>query len=402
MIASLRPDQLYVWWATLWAAAMRGFGLAAMIYWVDTVGLEPFQLVVLGTALEAGVFLAEIPTGVVADTRSRKLSLVISHVVVGLGVIATGLTSTFWLLILAQIFWGVGWTFKSGADVAWITDELNDQAESDRTITRAAQWSQMGSLAGILVAGGVGALTSYTTVIVVSGILLLVLGAAVAMLFPEHEFERAEGETWTEAVKILKSGLSLVRAERVILGVLLATLLIDMGSEAIDRLSVKQLDELGFPESADPIIWLMVLNVCAFALSAIFLRIIGRRIDGESAPRRLYASGLAVAIAGAFLLASAPSLAFGVAGALLFRSVSWSVFPVVGAVWVNRRARSDVRATLQSFLGQAGSFGEVAGGLFLGAVAQQFSLPLAFTGSGIFFCLAMIVVIKNRSTPAVA
>lgn len=381
---------------------MRGFGLAAMIYWVDTVGLEPFQLVVLGTALEAGVFLAEIPTGVVADTRSRKLSLVISHVVVGIGVIATGLTGAYWLLILAQIFWGVGWTFKSGADVAWITDELNDQAESDRTITRAAQWSQMGAIAGILVAGGVGAVTSYTTVIVVSGLLLLALGAAVAMFFPEHEFEPAEGETWSEAVKVLKSGLSLVRAERVILGVFLATLLIDMGSEAIDRLSVKQFDELGFPESADPIIWLMALNVCAFALSAVFLRLIGRRIEGEGAPRRLYATGLAVAIAGAVLLASAPSLAFGVAGALLFRSVSWSVFPVVGSVWVNRRASSDVRATLQSFLGQAGSFGEVAGGLLLGGIAQQFSLPLAFTGSGIFFCLAMIVVLKNRPVAAVA
>ena len=96
------------------------------------------------------------------------------------------------------------------------------------------------------------------------------------------------------------------------------------------------------------------------------------------------------------LLAAAPTLAYGIAGALLFRSVSWSVFPIVGAVWVNRRATSEVRATLQSFLGQAGSFGEVAGGLLLGGVAQQFSLPLAFTGSGIFFCLAMIVVLKNR------
>ena len=83
----------------------------------------------------------------------------------------------------------------------------------------------------------------------------------------------------------------------------------------------------------------------------------------------MYALALSLAIVAAILLASAPSLAYGVAGALLFRSAA-SVIPVVGAVWVNRQARSEVRATLQSFLGQAGSLGEVAGGLLLGGVAQ--------------------------------
>ena len=380
---------------------MRGFGLAAMIYWVSTLGLGPFQLVILGTALEAGVLLAEIPTGVVADTRSRKLSLVISHVVVGIGYVVTGLTSTYWILVVGQMFWGVGWTFKSGADVAWITDELDNQLESDRTIARAAQWAQIGSIVGIIVAGAVGALTSYTTTIVMFGALQILLGLAVALLFTEHEFTRADSdsraETWAQALQILKQGVSLVRSERVILGVFLTTILIDMGSEAIDRLSIKRLDALGFPDSADPIVWLMIINVCAYALAAVFLRGVALRIEGEGAPRKLYAMGILVSIIGIVLLILAPSLAFGAAGALLFRSVSWSVFPVVGAVWINRRATKQIRATLQSFLGQAGSLGEATGGIVLGAVAHRFDLPLAFTGSALLFCLALVVVLKNRT-----
>ncbi|MEZ5341088.1 MAG: hypothetical protein R2706_06465 [Acidimicrobiales bacterium] len=63
---------------------------------------------------------------------------------------------------------------------------------------------------------------------------------------------------------------------------------------------------------------------------------------------------------------------------------------------VNRQARSEVRATLQSFLGQAGSLGEVAGGLLLGGVAQTTSIPVAFYGSALFFCLSFVVVVKNR------
>lgn len=396
MIKTLGPARLFIWWITLWSVAMRGFGLAAMIYWVDTIGLEPIELVLLGTALEAGVFFAEIPTGVVADARSRKLSLVIAHLVVGAGVILTGLTSTYWVFVASQVIWGIGWTFKSGADVAWLTDELGNQQESDRTIAKAGQWSQVGSMIGIFIAGILGALTSYPTVIVAAGLMQLLLGLVVFFVFEEHEFTRAEGETWREALNVLKKGVALVRAERVIMGVFLATLLIDMGSEAIDRLSVTRLDELGFPDSGDPIIWLMAMNVCSFALAAILLRMVSHRIDGVGAPRRLYGLGIGIAITGAILLASAPSLAYGIAGALIFRSISWSVFPVVGAVWVNRRATKDVRATLQSFLGQAGSFGEMAGGLVLGGVAQRFDLPLAFTGSALFFAFALLVVYKNR------
>ncbi len=385
MNITLGPATLYVWWSALWAAVMRGFGLAAMIYWVDTLGLGAFQLVVLGTALEGGVLLAEIPTGVVADTRSRKLSLVISHLVVGVGFVLTGLTTTYWILVVSQILWGVGWTFKSGADVAWITDELDNQVESDRTIARAGQWAQIGSIAGIIVAGVVGALTGYTATIVLFGALQIMLGLAVATLFTENEFTHTQGATWAQALKILKQGVGLVRSERIILGVFLTTILIDMGSEAIDRLSIKRLDDLGFPSSADPIVWLMLINVCAYALAAVFLKGVALRIEGEGSPRKLYASGILVAVIGILLLISAPSLAFGATGAMLFRSVSWSVFPVVGAVWVNRRATKQIRATLQSFLGQAGSLGEATGGILLGVVAQRFNLPLAFTGSALLF-----------------
>lgn len=38
----------------------------AAIYRVRSAGLDPFQLVLLGTALDGAIFLCEIPTGVVA------------------------------------------------------------------------------------------------------------------------------------------------------------------------------------------------------------------------------------------------------------------------------------------------------------------------------------------------
>ena len=54
------------------------------VYLVRVVHLSPLQLILMGTAMEAAVFLFEVPTGVVADTYSRRLSLIIGYL--GMGV----------------------------------------------------------------------------------------------------------------------------------------------------------------------------------------------------------------------------------------------------------------------------------------------------------------------------
>jgi MFS family permease len=61
------------------------------VYLVQERHLSPLQLVLMGTAMEAAVFLFEIPTGVVADLYSRRLSVVIG---VTLGTISGSTTLT--------------------------------------------------------------------------------------------------------------------------------------------------------------------------------------------------------------------------------------------------------------------------------------------------------------------
>ena len=65
-----------------WLRVTQGllFGIAAAlnpVYRIETVGLDAFQLVILGTILEITIFSCEVPTGVVADTVSRRLSVII-------------------------------------------------------------------------------------------------------------------------------------------------------------------------------------------------------------------------------------------------------------------------------------------------------------------------------------
>ncbi len=94
------------------------------VYLVQELHFSPLQLVLMGTAMEAAVFLFEIPTGVVADTYSRRLSLIVGYLGTGLAWLLVGVVSDAWLIIALWALWGFFYTFTSGAEQAWITDEV--------------------------------------------------------------------------------------------------------------------------------------------------------------------------------------------------------------------------------------------------------------------------------------
>src|SRR6187551_264984 len=128
------------------------------VYLVNELHLSPLQLVLMGTAMEAAVFLFEVPTGVVADTYSRRLSLVIGYLGMGLAWLAVGLVSAPWLIIALWAAWGLAYTFTSGAEQAWITDEVGFENVGS-VFLRGARYGQVGAVLGLLAQVGVGVIS---------------------------------------------------------------------------------------------------------------------------------------------------------------------------------------------------------------------------------------------------
>ncbi len=48
-----------------------------LVFQYRVVGLDPFKMVLVGTVLEATCFLFEVPTGLVADLHSRRVSVIV-------------------------------------------------------------------------------------------------------------------------------------------------------------------------------------------------------------------------------------------------------------------------------------------------------------------------------------
>jgi MFS family permease len=386
------PARLYLWWGALNTAVFTAFGLAALLYWVIDAELEPLQLVLLGTALELSVFLGEIPTGVVADTLSRKWSIVISHLGMSAGMILTGLSTAFIPLALAQMVWGLGWTFQSGADVAWITDELDDPERIDPLLTAKNRWSIWGGIAGSLVIALVVWATSLSTAIVTAGVGSALLSVTIGIFFTEHNFTRSDGGHLAESKQIFLTGFRLARSDRQLFTVLAATVLFNSGAEAVDRLFTSRLVDLGLPQDPDPVLWFTAVTVTGSLAGIVTLHWIERRVTESGALRRFYVAAAMLSAVAALLLASAPEILSGLAAVFLARGIGMRVLPVIASIWVNQRATSDVRATVQSFLGQAEAMGEVGGGIALGLVAQRLGVPIALTCSAALFVLTALLI----------
>ena len=384
-------------WTFIRAIFHRGWWLVTSLYLVVEADLSAFQLVFLGTAQGITALAFEVPTGVMADTISRKWSIVIAHLVMGAGMLATGLVTAFPALVVTQMLWGLAWTFSTGADVAWLTDELDRPDRIAGVLTASARWEQVGAASGLIVFGALAWATDLATSIVVSGLAMWLLGLYVVARFPEHRFTPTRERRWRKSVSIIRRGVALARRDRQILIIFAATMLVNGAAEAFGRLFPKRLLELGFPEQLDPIVWLAALGLVTLSVGALALRIVEARIDGADVARRVYATACFVGALGLMVLALAPDDATGMAGVLLVQGITWTLTRTVSVIWVNRRVGSDVRATLQSFLSQAEYFGEISLGIALGILAQATSIAVAMMGSCALVASAGILVVRSRA-----
>ena len=81
----LKATSAYYLTRSIYGLLFALMAAVSAVYRVDVVGLNPLQLILVGTTLEVAAFSAEIPTGVIADVYSRKLSLIIGYIVIGVG-----------------------------------------------------------------------------------------------------------------------------------------------------------------------------------------------------------------------------------------------------------------------------------------------------------------------------
>ena len=224
------------------------------VYLVQDVGVNPLQLVLLGTVSEIAVFLFEVPTGVVADTYSRRLSIIIGIIMAGLSMVIFGLVAVYWVIVLAVILRGIGGTFMSGAWEAWITDEHGVDGIG-RVFLRGDQFSYLGAIAGSAL--GVGIATwDLGAGIVFGGIVSVLTGIVCIFVMPEHGFHRRPVEERSSPLRAMRTtavtGGKLVRGHNILLLIVGITFLMLATAAAVNVVPSAALDPPP-PIAAEPL-----------------------------------------------------------------------------------------------------------------------------------------------------
>lgn len=402
-------ERVFIRWTWLRAVLHNGWWLVTSVYLVVDAGLSPAELVLIGSVQSAFALVFEVPAGVIADTISRKWSLVVSQVLMGTAMVATGLFESFPALVATQVLWGISWTFASGSDVALITDELDRPDRINLVLTRAARAQLTGAATGLITLGLLAWATRRDVTIVVAGAAMMSLALYVAFRFTEHNFERkptarlaALGGTlgvparWSTSWTTFVRGVTLVRRSRAILLIFAATFLVNGASDAAGRLSQKQLLDLGLPPS---ILWFTALGVVGLVVGALVLRLVTNRINGSHAATD-YALAAVVGVLSMLLLAFARDPVLGAIAVVLLNGIVTPLTRVISTIWINTRTTADIRATTHSFLAQLEYLGEIICGLTISTLAGLTTLPLALTGCAILFAATAVLMCQPTSDEA--
>jgi DHA3 family tetracycline resistance protein-like MFS transporter len=340
---------------------------AASLYEIRVAGLSPLQLVLVGTTLELTVLLCEVPTGVVADVYSRRLSIIIGFFIVGLGFLLEGSLPLFVPILLAQVLWGLGYTFTSGSRQAWLSDEIGEE-QANQAFLKANKFSLGGSLAGMLLATLIGN-RQVNLPILASGGLFILLAGTLALSMPEHGFHPAPLEqrnSFQQLFRTFRLGLQTVRQRPRLITILGMGLFYGLYSEGWDRLWVKHLlvrFTLPVLFGTNDIAFFGLLQAASTLIAIAATAVVEKRLD-ISQPRLIGRLMFAITLgisASILLFAWSPwrGLALGIY--LLLWPLRNLVGPLTDA-WVNQHLDSDVRATVLSMTGQVDAVGQIAGG----------------------------------------
>ena len=374
------------------------------LYEATVAGLTPVQLILVGTTLELSAFLFEVPTGIVADVYSRRLSIIIGYVLMGLGFLVEGFFPAFLPILLAQVIWGLGYTFTSGATQAWISDEIGED-EANKLFLRGTQVGLFASLIGMGLAALVGA-NNVALPLQVGAFGVILIGLTLAFIMPEtgfHPTPREDRNTWQHMWHTFQQGVNTVRGRPRLVNIVFIGLFYGIYSEGFDRLWVKHLlDHFELPVlfGDSQVAFFAALRVAGVILTILAVRFVEKRVDSTSPAAIGRAVFFVTACISLALLgfALSPLLPLSIALYLVITMMR-DVHGPLQTAWVNQKLDSRVRATVHSMFGQVDAIGQVVGGPIVAAIAAFGSTAASLVTSSLLLTPALFFVSRANSQP---
>lgn len=349
-------------------------------------GLDLFQVGLVLAIFQFGTFAFEVPTGAVADLYGRKMSFLLSCLVRMAAFAMYAVAEGFTACAVAELVDAFGVTLASGAIDAWAVDGVRaegDHRPPDRMFARS-----QAIVRGVMVLGGVacGYLADRfgfaATWLVAASFHGLAFVVGLLAMTDDRVLRRASRLATPRSLwSTVTGGVIAVRDHAVLRLLCLLTVISAAAMMPVVLYWPPRLEAMlggGF--------WLLgwawaLLNLAALAGSLLVVPLL----------RRLRREWLLLAVAlwrAVFVAAAAiAGSPWPVLGALVLFEVGTAARQPIVTAWLNEHVTEDLRATVLSVGGMSFMLGGSLGLLAIGVVARAHGIPAAWLA-----CAALLVV----------
>jgi MFS family permease len=171
-------------------------------------GLSNTEAFAANAFFTVGQVLFEVPTGIVADSRGRRLSFLLGALTLLIStvlyLIMWQIQAPLWGWAIASILLGLGFTFFSGAMEAWLVDALNSTGYTDDLEPVFARGQVVGGaamLTGSVAGGFVAQITNLGVPYILRAVMLLAAFTAAFLYMRDLGFSPARGIKLTTQVR---------------------------------------------------------------------------------------------------------------------------------------------------------------------------------------------------------
>ena len=385
------------------------YNLSASLIWgINTLfllnaGLDIFEVFITNGVFTASMSLFEIPTGVLADTRGRRASFLLSVVIILIGTLGyvwvAESSGSLMMFNLMSVILGLGYTFYSGAVDAWLVDALaasGYEGELDQVFARGGIVFGAAMLVGTLGGGLLGtinlSLPYLVRALLLGGVFVVAWRGMHDMGYEPRTMILSElpGEMKKIASASMRHGWQVQGIKLLMLASMVQAFFFAWGYHSWQPYF------LGLLQREDAI-W--IAGIIA-ALIAISLMIGNAMVGWLGGQFRLRTSLL---IGGTLLIALA-AVAVGLAnnfylavGLYLLTGVAFGIIGPTRMACMHKMIPSEQRATIISFDSLVGNVGSVGGQVGLGYLARQQSLGVGYITGGLVTLLSLPILLVFRA-----
>src|ERR687893_526464 len=389
-----------------------GNTLAASLIWgINTIflldaGLSNFEAFAANAFWTAGMMLFEIPTGVVADSRGRRISFLWGTVALAVAtvlyVLLWQLDSPFVLWALVSLMLGLGYTFFSRATEAWLVDALTAtkyDGALETVFARGQVVSGTFMLLGSVAGGFLAQLTNLGVPYVARAGILLIMFVVAFLLMHDLGFTPERGKTVGAEVRTIvdnsvQYGLKVPAIRATMLS---GFFLGGVGVYIFYALQPYLLELWGDPQAYGVAGLVAAIVAGAQIVGGLITPLVRRWFRRRTSVMILMAAIGVVLMAGVGF--AADNFWLVVALIVLWGLADAAAEPVRRA-YLNGMIPSQQRATILSFDSLIASAGGIVAQPALGRVADVYSYRISYLWSAVGSALALPFLLRARAANA--